>query len=97
MQTITILGTTYILNFVEEIKNENGQELSGEIDYIQKKIKISKKCPFKETTIRHELIHAFLFESGLHGNDWSDNENMVDWFANQLPKLQLVEESIEQI
>lgn len=95
MQTINILGTTYILKFVDEIKNENGQELSREIDYTTKNIKISRKCLFKETTIRHELIHAFLYESGLHGSAWSDNEDMIDWFANQMPKIEIVEESID--
>lgn len=97
MQTINILGTTYILKFVDEIKNENGQELSGEIDYTTKNIKISRKYPFTETTIRHELIHAFLYESGLHGSAWSDNEDMIDWFANQMPKIEMVEESIEKL
>lgn len=43
-------------------------------------------------TIRHEVIHAFLNESGLKGNSndcnsWSRNEEMIDWFAIQLPKI----------
>lgn len=44
-------------------------------------------------TIRHELIHAFLSESGLSWNSfaaekaWAKNEEMVDWFAIQFPKL----------
>ena len=43
--------------------------------------------------IRHELIHAFLYESGLDVNSlsptigWAINEEMVDWFAIQLPKI----------
>ncbi|HJA90843.1 MAG TPA: hypothetical protein H9948_08655 [Candidatus Jeotgalibaca merdavium] len=38
--------------------------------------------------IRHELIHVFLFESGLGENSqWAQNEEMVDWFARQFPKL----------
>ena len=39
---------------------------------------------------RHEIIHAFLFESGLAEateDDWARNEEMVDWFANQFPKI----------
>lgn len=37
---------------------------------------------------RHEIIHAFLFESGLAENsEWAQNEEMVDWFAIQFPKL----------
>lgn len=44
--------------------------------------------------LRHELIHAFLSESGLAfssngtGEDgWATNEEMVDWFARQSPKI----------
>ena len=33
--------------------------------------------------IRHELVHAFLFESGLSVNSWADNEEIVDWIAIQ--------------
>ena len=43
-------------------------------------------------TLRHELVHAFLYESGLdscsnHINSWARNEEMVDWFAIQGPKI----------
>lgn len=37
---------------------------------------------------RHEIIHAFLFESGLAENSsWAQNEEMVDWWAIQGPKV----------
>lgn len=37
---------------------------------------------------RHEIIHAFLFESGLAENSqWAQIEEMVDFFAIQSPKL----------
>lgn len=37
---------------------------------------------------RHELIHAFLFESGLADDSgWAVNEAMVDYFARQFPKM----------
>ena len=42
---------------------------------------------YKKVVIRHELIHAFLFESGLDAASWAMNEEMVDWFALQAPKL----------
>ena len=43
-------------------------------------------------SLRHEIIHAFLYESGLLGNSqmsehWALNEEMVDWFAIQTPKI----------
>lgn len=43
-------------------------------------------------TLRHEIVHAFLTESGLQHNskiagNWADNEEMVDWIAIQGPKI----------
>lgn len=43
--------------------------------------------------LRHEIIHAFLNESGLressliYDSGWARNEEMVDWMALQLPKI----------
>ena len=47
---------------------------------------------YRKTVTRHEIIHAFLFESGLEGcscesDNWAMNEEMVDWFAIQFPKI----------
>lgn len=39
-------------------------------------------------TARHEIVHAFLAESGLDQNsDWARNEEIVDWIALQGPKI----------
>lgn len=35
--------------------------------------------------LRHEAVHAFFSESGL--DCYSDNEELVDWIANQFPKM----------
>lgn len=43
--------------------------------------------------LRHEVVHAFLNESGLStcanawGGAWPKNEEMVDWIALQAPKI----------
>lgn len=47
--------------------------------------------------LRHRIIHAFFYESGLcdtkfndsifNAKSWTDNEKMVDWFACQFPKI----------
>lgn len=43
--------------------------------------------------LRHEITHAFLTESGLADSSnptdgaWAKNEEMVDWFAIQSPKI----------
>ncbi|WP_305117539.1 hypothetical protein [Acutalibacter muris] len=46
----------------------------------------------KRSTLRHEIVHAFFNESGLSCNSnsvdmWARNEEMVDWFALQGPKI----------
>ena len=42
----------------------------------------------RKKNVRHELVHAFLFECGLAENSpWAQNEELVDWIAIQGPKL----------
>lgn len=47
-------------------------------------------------TLRHEIIHAFLDESGLKESalpsksSWARNEEMVDWIALQFSKISKV-------
>lgn len=54
------------------------------LDYVE----ISQK-----QTLRHEIVHAFFDESGLASSSlgidgpWAKNEEMVDWFALQGPKI----------
>lgn len=48
---------------------------------------------YRNKILRHEIIHAFLEESGLSDSTltydcaWSKNEEMIDWFAIQSPKI----------
>ena len=42
--------------------------------------------------LRHEIVHAFLFESGLAESSfstdaWAKNEEMIDWIAFTGPKI----------
>lgn len=51
-----------------------------------------EKETLRRLNLRHEIVHAFLHESGLafnaNGTDcWAKNEEMVDWFAIQGPKI----------
>lgn len=67
------------LNTIDSWKNEGEEE---------------KQRLLKETK-RHEVIHAFLAESGLWGSAngcdcWALNEEMVDWIAVQWPKIRKV-------
>ena len=52
-----------------------------------------KRAAEERRTLRHEIVHAFLNESGLSYNSfapdgaWAKNEEMVDWMALQGPKI----------
>lgn len=53
-------------------------------------------------TLRHEILHAFLNESGLRENSnesdaWAINEEMIDWFALQGPKIYKAWENVGAI
>lgn len=105
---IDVLGTKYTLKRVNAGQDEymEKKNLGGYCDGGSKIIVILnlKTVPNwaqepdevikgeEDKTIRHELIHAFLNESGLEWNAhscdaWAKNEEMVDWFAIQMPKL----------
>lgn len=51
--------------------------------------------------LRHEVIHAFFHESGLresafsYSGPWVLNEEMVDWFAIQYPKMKRIFEILD--
>lgn len=43
---------------------------------------------YKKKVLRHELVHAFIHESGLAENcDWARNEELTDWIAIQFEKI----------
>lgn len=64
-------------------------------NYFRYESENSKDFSFKKT-LRHEIIHAFLNESGLsdsalnYSAGWAKNEEMVDWLAIQYPKISKV-------
>ena len=107
MKKINILGTTYkvYLN-VPCSKDPTLAGAYGYTDLHGKKIVVAdiSTTPGWEgagedallevysSTVRHEVIHAYLMESGLNGSSngvdcWARNEEMVDWFAMQIPKI----------
>lgn len=101
---INVLGTNYKIFFKNEQQEERLEVNWGFCDFHTKEIyvrddidKESKdSCKnlidFKNKVLRHEILHAFLYESGLRENSdkapsWAENEEMVDWFAIQIPKI----------
>lgn len=63
-----------------------------EEEYFKNYTDEEKKTLVKKT-LRHEITHAFFNESGLQSSSnkydgaWAKNEEMIDWFAIQAPKI----------
>lgn len=57
----------------EFVKDDMSEE---DLEYYTKKI------------IRHEIVHAFMYESGLDSNsEYAKNEELIDWIAIQFEKM----------
>lgn len=106
---VLILGTIYKLyyrKYTDDPEFERNN-LSGYCDSYAKEIIVGNLDTFKSfedcsiesrrqaemEIIRHEIVHAYLYESGLwacgikFNDSWAINEEMVDWFAIQGPKI----------
>lgn len=100
---VDVLGTTYgIWLDVPESADETLKECVGYCDYTAHKIALCAKnedanlddyAVYNKRVLRHEIIHAFLFESGLgadavwHVSCQEHPEQTVDWMARQFPKI----------
>ena len=96
--TINILGSEWEILRQSDRENPKLKNADGLCECYSKKIIIRKLeddvmnfdnlNAYEHKVLRHEIVHAFLHESGLCGNcDWADNEEMVDWVACQYPKF----------
>lgn len=108
-KSIIVLGTMYTINYVEDT-DPLAETADGLCDSLTKMITVvvrpvDKTDPsmpqtdeiwkiYRKRVLRHEVLHAFLFESGLADDSdrcddagWAVNEEMVDWFARMAPKI----------
>lgn len=98
--TIDVLGTKYSIIFRNIKDDKYLKDSDGYIDKTSKKIVICNMEDDNELdnfkihqckVLRHEIIHAFFFESGLAENvenqHYGVSETMVDWIAIQFPKI----------
>lgn len=107
--TVSILGTEWTILYVDYELDPylKRNELDGYASPSLKQIVVAcsetipnrGECSDQEhrisekETLRHEIVHAFLFESGLAdcsiilNSPWAKNEEMVDWIAFQGPKI----------
>lgn len=91
---VNILGVKYKI-----IEVPGNDTFDGLCDTSIKQIKIVEYAPsdephvkgdlkyVRQKTIRHEIVHAFLYESGFDSNVPDSDEMLVDWIAIQAPKL----------
>lgn len=96
---IMVLGTEYSVEYRREAEDPRlSGECAGYTDPSVHRIVICipeedvDNCEDQEETrkrtLRHELVHAFAFESGLDANSsWAMDEEMTAWVANQAPKM----------
>lgn len=116
LMNVNILGTEYTIekkNYVDE-PDFKARSIDGYCDSITKEIvvcdmvtypgweneKSSRIALVEKETLRHEIVHAFLNESGLqesasqHTGAWAKHEEMIDWIAIQFPKILKAFESV---
>lgn len=99
---VNILGTKYKILIIEKNDYRSEENTDGWCDsfakeillynYIQSVDSVKDLEAYQRKVLRHEIIHAFLYESGLWQNAygskcWAKNEEMVDWMAIQEPKI----------
>ena len=102
---VNILGTEYTVIVEKYDSNDNFDGCDGYFDGSVKEVHLAITTPldheikdincYRKQVLRHELIHAFMFESGLDvsSNDtesWAKNEEMIDWWAIQFHKIEKV-------
>lgn len=62
------------------------EDCDGYCDFKKKEIRVLDG-ETSDTTLLHEVIHAFLYESGIeHGTLWH-TEECVTWLSLQIPKI----------
>lgn len=103
-KTVNILGTEWQIKIGNEADYPALEDVDGYADSTLKEIvvddmKRSENQPgakgnlkeYQKQCIRHEVVHAFMEESGLSHNfehkSIGIEETTVDWFAIQSPKI----------
>lgn len=111
MKKINVLGTEYTLEIKTKDEDAFLEKCDGYCDKTLRKIVVASESKesdlgdysqYQRKVIRHEIIHAFLSESGLqenfeHLNQFGQEETMVDWIAIQFPKLRKAFEEADAI
>ena len=97
---IKILGVKYEVSYESPEINRDLVTHRGLCKMCEKKIIIRNDLTeqYTKATLRHEILHAFLYECGLshdalaYDKSWCCNEEMIDFFAIQIPKIHKIYE-----
>lgn len=97
---INILGQAYSVFYKSRQEDKKLETMDGYTDVFAKEIVI---CDFKseseeiestknvkgysDQVFRHEVIHAFVYESGVQTLSDLEEEQLVEWFAIMFPKI----------
>lgn len=94
---IRILGTSYRIVTRTEAEDTELKDCDGYTDYRCKQIVLRQetdtfdRLEYLKKIIRHEIVHAFFYESGLAENwehkNYGQEETVVDWIAIQHDKI----------
>ena len=117
--TVSILGTEYTITRkkYEDDPVFKDRSIDGYCDGNTKEIALCELATYpgwenegensikaaEKQTLRHEIVHAFLDESGLndsafsYSEAWPKNEEMVDWIAWQGPKIYAAWQSVDAL
>jgi hypothetical protein len=97
MDNICVLGINYSIHFKSRNDDKILEDCDGYCDKTTKEIvvlDVDRKNSnlhnpewYKKKVLRHEIVHAFLIESGLQENVNWDEELLVDWIAVQGQKI----------
>lgn len=99
-RAVHILGAKWTIKEQSVSENELLENCDGYCDWTTRELVVEREQVgtlgdmerYIRKVLRHEIVHAFLFESGLYeascsADAWAKNEEMVDWIARQGQKI----------
>lgn len=93
---IDVLGSKWQIIEEDELRVANAdgftdnsvREIHLQSVFSDEKSSVADMEEYKMRVLRHEILHAFIFECGLDiENSWARNEEMIEFFALQSYKI----------
>ena len=103
---VYVMGNVWKILWVEDTEYPEIKGCVGLTDFSTRTIHINitaikdvqrdNKVVYEKEVIRHELVHAMLYECGLDSS-WAENEEVTDWIAIQFNKIMGVFKAVDAI